>query len=210
MPGFASAGSISVAGGAVVAVQLGGWAQADIDSLRTIASIPAGASLGLDTTNGNATYSGAIPSIGIGGAGGLAKVGANAVCLTGANSYTGGTTVLAGGLEAKTTSSLPGFASPGAVSVASGATVAVPLDSWAQADIDSLRICASIPAGAYLGLDTTNGSFTYSGAIAGVGSGGAGGSNKLGGNTLCLAGSNSYTGGTVLAGGELSVAPTRT
>ena len=75
LPGFAS-GSVSASSGATVAVRMGGWAQTDIESLRTTASIPAGACLGLDTGNGACTYAGGLAAIGSGGAGGLNKLGA--------------------------------------------------------------------------------------------------------------------------------------
>ena len=95
--------------------------------------------------------------------------GSGELTLSGTNTYTGGTTVTGGILTATSTGALPGFAS-GGVSVASGGGVAVPMSGWAPSDIDSLRNAASIPAGAYLGLDTTNGDTTYATLISGIGS----------------------------------------
>ena len=55
----------------------------------------AGSAIGFDTTNGNGAYAGTIgDSTGTGGgAVGLVKLGANTLSLTGANTYSGGTTI---------------------------------------------------------------------------------------------------------------------
>ena len=145
------------------------------------------------------------PTGGIIGGGALVMFGSGTLVLGSTNNtYGGGTTVNAGVLEATNSGALPGFAS-GSVSASSGATVAVQMSGWAQADIESLRTSASIPAGACLGLDTGNGAYTYAGGLAGIGSGGAGGLSKLGAGLLVLDGSNTYTGPTNIAAGTLQV-----
>ena len=191
LPGYASAGSVSTAAAATIAVRVSGageWQAGDIDAILAHASIPSGAMLGIDTTDGNFTYGSNIAGIGASGAGGLSKLGAGTLLLTGTNTYTGGTTVNAGILTASSTAALPGYASAGSVSAAAGATIAVRVSGageWQAGDIDSLRADASIPSGAMLGIDTTDGNFTYGSNIAGIGSGGAGGLNKLGAGAAC-------------------------
>jgi autotransporter-associated beta strand protein len=137
--------------------------------------------------------------------GGLTKCGSGMLTLSGSNTYNGGTIVNGGILSAATTASLPCYASASSVYVASGAIVAVRLDGWAQGDIDALTTLVNLSAGACLGLDTSGGSATYSTAISRIGSSGAGGLAKVGANTLCLTGSNSYTGPTIVAGGTLQI-----
>ena len=60
--------------------------------------------------------------------------------------------------------------------------------------------------GSFLGIDTSEdvGGFTYPTAIADS-SGGSLGLNKLGQYTLTLSGNNTYTGGTIISGGVLSI-----
>ena len=153
---------------------------------------------------GNFTYSGAIA-----GAMGLTKLGGNTLYLTAANTYTGGTTVSGGMLEAATTAALPNYSVAGKVSVASGATLAVAVggtgqwNSGATDDIGNLLrpTAANFGAGSMLGIDTTSGNFSYGGAIAGTM-----GLNKLGGNTLYLTGANTYSGPTTISGGTLQLA----
>ena len=129
--------------------------------------------------------------------------GAGTMLLSGTNNtYGGGTIVSAGTLAVTNSGALPSFPS-GSVTVGSGAMVSVPMSGWAPSDIDSLRNNASFVAGAYLGLDTTNGNATYGGNISTVGSNGAGGLAIIGGNALCLTGSNSYAGPTLVSAGTL-------
>ena len=149
------------------------------------------------------------PSAGISGGGALVKFGGGTVVLASTNNaYAGGTTVNAGVLTFTNSGAVPGFPSTINISASSGATVAVSMSGWSQGDIDSLRTSASIPAGAYFGLDTTGGNATYASSISAIGSGaGAGGLAKVGANTLTLTNTgNSYTGGTLLIGGTLDFA----
>ncbi len=149
------------------------------------------------------------PSAGISGSGSLVKFGSGTLVLGSANNaYTGGTTVNGGVLVATNSGALPGFASLGNVSAASGATVVVSMSGWAQGDIDTLRANASIPAGACLGLDTSGGDATYSSSISAIGSGGAGSLVKLGANTLYLTGANTYSGSTAINAGAVALSNT--
>ena len=111
-------------------------------------------------------------------------------------------------LEATTTASLPGYDTSGKVFVASGATLAVDAggagewNSTATDNIGVLLCHATFNPGSALGIDTTDaaGAVTYSGSI-----GGNLAVVKLGSNTLILSGANTYTGGTTLSGGTLSI-----
>ena len=137
--------------------------------------------------------------------------GSGTLLLTGVNTYSGSTVVTAGLLEAATTASLPGYNTANAVGVAGGAVLAVQTSGgatsgWNAAQIGSLLASASwsgstpyeAPA---LGIDTTNGDFTYGGSIPQ-----ALGLTKLGGNNLTLTAANTISGNLVSAGGTLTIA----
>ena len=133
-------------------------------------------------------------------AGALNVVGGGEVTLSGTNSYTGGTTLSNGTLQARTPSALPGYASPGNVTLAGG-MLAVNVggaNEWTAANVAAVLAAATLPAGSQLGLDASDGSFTYGTNISGPQ-----GLATLGGNALTLAGSNSYTGPTSISGGTL-------
>jgi fibronectin-binding autotransporter adhesin len=147
------------------------------------------------------TYSGRLS-----GTGSLKKIGSGVLTLAGSNGYSGNTSVVAGTLIASTTAAVPNLlvAAP-KVSVAAGATLAVGvggLGQWTSANIDSLLAKTSVfTSGANLGFDTSGGSFAYNSNITNAGLGLV----KLGGNTLVLSGSNTYSGGTIVSDGVLSV-----
>ena len=106
---------------------------------------------------------------------------------------------------ATTTASLPGYSTSGKVSVIGGAVVAVQSGDgstgWNSAQIDGLRTGANwISNTAALGIDTSNGDFTYGGNITQALS-----LIKLGANTLTLTGSNTYSGLTTIGGGTLQL-----
>jgi autotransporter-associated beta strand protein len=136
----------------------------------------------------------------ISGAGSLIKAGAGWQVLSGNNTYLGTTTVSSGALEAATTSALPGFSTPGMVSVSTASVLAVRAALWSQADIDTLVANTTWDPGSFLGLSVTSGSHTYGNPFSGTL-----GLAKVGGGTLVLTATNTYAGGTMLAGGTLSV-----
>lgn len=144
--------------------------------------------------------------------GGLTKDGAGTLAITGANTYTGFTTVNAGILAAGKVLALPGQATAHQISVAPLATLAANVGGtgeFAAADIDNLLANVDFNTGSFLGFDTTTAagaSFTYASNITNGIVGSSLGVNKIGTNTLVLTGSNTYTGPTVIAGGTLSVA----
>ena len=204
LPYYASAGSLSVASSATLVVAVGGggqWQSGNIGSLLgNTTAFATGSALGIDTTGGSFTYSSAITNSGMG----LTVLGSNTLTLMGTNTYTGVTKVSAGILEASTTAAVPYYASAGSLSVASGATFAVPVGSgqWQPGNISSLLSnTTAFASGSALGIDTTSGSFTYSGAITNSGMG----LTVLGSNTLTLTGSNTYTGSTTISAGTLAI-----
>jgi len=99
LPYFASAGSLSVASSATLAVAVGGagrWQPGDISNLlNNSGAFLSGAALGIDTAGGSFTYAGAIVNSGLG----LTKLGGNMLTLGGSNTYTGPTTITAGTLS---------------------------------------------------------------------------------------------------------------
>ena len=166
--------------------------------------------LTVGTDNTSTTFSGAISdliSVAPAAVGSLTKAGSGTLLLTGVNTYSGSTSVSNGVLEAATTASLPGYNTASEVSVAAGAVLAVPLGDgttgWNSSQIatllGSLKWSNSTAA---FGIDTTNGSATYSGNLPLPPSLGFA---KLGANALILTGSNTYSGATVVSGGTLSI-----
>ena len=132
--------------------------------------------------------------------------GGGTLILRGSNSYSGGTMVNAGTLLATTTASLPGYDTPGQISVADGAVLAVRTGNgttgWSAAQIDSLLANTTWNSSAsVLGIDTTNGAFSYASNITQALT-----LAKQGANALVLAGSNSYSGGSIVSGGTLQMA----
>ena len=157
--------------------------------------------LSVGNNSATTTYSGNLS-----GLGSLVKIGSGELTLAGVNSYIGSTTVSGGILLAKTTSALPGYGVAGSVSASSGATLAVSVggsNEWTAANVDTLRTYAVLPTGSFLGLDATDGNFTYASNI-----GGPMGLAKIGGGTVWLTGTNSYGGSTIASGGILQAKTT--
>ena len=166
---------------------------AGVGSLADAAGSPTGALVllgsntlvtGLDNTN--TSFSGTIS-----GNGSLVKQGTGMFILAGSNTYTGTTSVVAGILDATGTAALPGYALAGTVGVMGGATLAVQANvngtsGWNSSQIDTLWGNASWASStAALGIDTTQGDFTYGTNITE-----AFGLTKLGANALILTGAN--------------------
>jgi autotransporter-associated beta strand protein len=132
----------------------------------------------------------------------LTKTGAGTQVLSGANSYTGGTTVTAGILQPTLATALADYTSSGKV-VFNGGTIAVVLDEtaaagWSTPQVDLLLANATKTSGA-LAIDTSAASVSFapsnlSGPI---------GLTKLGTNTLTLTSSNTHTGNTTISAGTL-------
>jgi outer membrane autotransporter protein len=134
------------------------------------------------------TYGGVIS-----GTGSIIQAGTGTTILTGANTYTGSTTISAGTLQAGATNV---FAQNSAI--ASAATL--DLNNFNQT-IGSLAGSGTVTLGtATLTTGTDNSSTTFSGAISG-----GGGLTKIGAGTLNLRASNIYTGPTLIEAGTLSL-----
>jgi autotransporter-associated beta strand protein len=143
-----------------------------------------------DTNGNNATLAGTMS-----GTGGLTKIGAGTLTLSGSSSYSGATAVNAGTLAASATNA---FSSSSAFTVASGATLN--LASFNQT-IGSLAGAGAVTLGsATLTTGNDNTSTTFSGGISG-----GGGLTKIGSGALTLSGSSSYSGATAVNAGTLIV-----
>lgn len=145
-----------------------------------------GATLSTGSDNTNTEFSGVISETGD-----LIKLGAGTFTLSGANTYTGATTISTGELKM-------GIANALSSNTAVTATSTFNLNSYNQS-IGSLAGAGNVTlesATLSTGSDNTNTSF--SGVISGTG-----GLTKLGSGTLTLSGSNAYTGLTTISEGEL-------
>jgi len=128
----------------------------------------------------------------ISGNGTLMQQGAGILTLTGSNHFSGGTQINRGGIAINNGGAL----GSGGVSMAAGTQLVLGADGLALANAFSVNGTASI--------DVANGqSATLSGVIGNGAS--AGSLQKTDSGTLALTGVNTYTGGTVISGGTLSV-----
>jgi autotransporter-associated beta strand protein len=137
------------------------------------------------------TYSGVIS-----GSGSFTKTGSGTLTLAGGNTYGGATTVSAGTLRAGAANT---FSPNSAVTVDAAGTL--DLNSLDQS-IAGLSGSGNVSLGAAaLSVNTAAGTaYTFSGAISGTGT-----LKKFGAGALALTGANTYSGGTLLAGGTLTV-----
>lgn len=129
----------------------------------------------------------------IDGSGGLTKLGAGTLVLGGANTYAGATTVQGGVLSVSADNNLG--AAAGGLTL-DGSTLQV----TGTAFNSTARNIVLSNGGSIDIVDASN-TLDVSGAVTGNG-----GLTKLGAGTLALSGANSYTGGTMVKSGTLSVA----
>ncbi len=148
----------------------------------------------VDTGN-TATVSGVI-SDGSSGAGDVAKAGAGALTLSGANSYSGGTTVNAGTLALSGAGTLGATANALAVS---GATL--DLGGTTQIQDGGVTLSGIIQNGTL----SSTGTFTLKAGLVSAVLAGSGAVNKTTADTVTLTGANAYSGGTTIAAGTLQL-----
>ncbi|WP_306577304.1 autotransporter domain-containing protein [Bradyrhizobium sp. SRS-191] len=131
------------------------------------------------------------------GQGRVSKTGSGFVMLSGANSYTGGTTVSAGWLQ------LNGSATLGATSntlEVSGGTL--DLGGTTQTQNGGVSLTGGTIANGTL---SSNASFDLQSGAVSASLAGTGGVSKTGSGTVTLSGANSYTGGTTISAGTLEL-----
>jgi outer membrane autotransporter protein len=147
--------------------------------------------LTVGSNNLSTTVSGTINDGGTGGGtgGSLVKVGTGTLTLTGANTYSGGTTVTGGLINF----AAAGNFGSGMITLNGGGL------QWATGN--TVDISAQLaPLGAGGGTFDTNGNnVTFATGLSGPG-----GLIKAGAGTLTLTGTSSYTGGTMVTGGTLA------
>ena len=97
LPGYATAGKVTLSSGAGLSVGVGSWLSADITALINTGVFGSGTFFGFDTTAGSYVYTNqfALPTVA-----GLIKTGANALTLSGSTGIAGGVTALGGILQA--------------------------------------------------------------------------------------------------------------
>ena len=129
----------------------------------------------------------------LGGSGGLTKLGAGTLALSGANTYAGGTTFVGGAVSVSSDASLGDAA--GALTFNGGVlkVTGTSLNATAR------TINWGAGGGGFDIADAAN-TFTVGQAL-----GGSGGLTKLGAGTLVLSGTSTYTGGTTVSGGVLQL-----
>ncbi|WP_201314939.1 autotransporter-associated beta strand repeat-containing protein [Dyella sp. EPa41] len=169
----------------------------------------------------NGTYSGSLS-----GTGALVKAGTGTLVLTGANSYTGGTTISAGTLQGDTTSLVGDITNNAALVFnqstdgsfsggisGNGSVTKLGTGTVTLAGANSYTGGTTIAAGAIQGTTTSlqgaitnNASLIFNQATDGVFTGaisGSGSLTKSGAGNVTLSGANTYAGGTTISGGTL-------
>ena len=194
LPGWNVGGTVIANNGGTVAASAGGagqWVSADIDTLQTTVTWNGGSSLGINVDASNSfTYASNItPSIG------FHKLGAGTLTLSGTNNQTS-TAVSGGVLHVTSESNLgPAPGSPTNNILLSGGGL---LRFGAAFDPSNNRsIVLSSGEG---GIDTNGNSVSTGATISG-----AGALVKAGASQLSIGGSNTYTGGTIIRGGTLTI-----
>ncbi|ACB76811.1 beta strand repeat-containing protein [Opitutus terrae] len=204
-----TAGATTVSAGGTLALS-SGISTAEGLTINGVGSSSAGA---LRSLSGNNTVSGTV-ALGssslvgvdadtltvsgvVSGGGSLTKVGAGTLALNATNTYTGGTAINAGIVQIaadRGLGALPGTATPGNVTL-NGGTLATTFTG-------ALTTNRGVALGAAGGTISPSAgtTLTYGGIVAGTGA-----LTKSGDGTLTLTGANTYSGGTALTGGTLSI-----
>jgi|GEM_PF-995168 len=156
----------------------------------------------IDTAGANVTIAPNLQPFS-GSTGGLSKLGAGTLTLSGTNTYNGSTVVREGILCLTGTNSLPGWAVAGRYMVSNSAVLTV-LNTVDDDAVTAILGSGNFAAGSGFGFDTTAGNRTNSSLIANTTNGPLG-LIKAGANTLTLTGTNTYSGGTTVLEGTLAV-----
>jgi autotransporter-associated beta strand protein len=177
--------SINLAGGTLGAYAT--WSSLLPISLNNTATI--------DTSGNGITLSGALS-----GSGSLTKVDSGTLTLAAANTFSGNTLVSGGTLALGNALALQDSTldTSGSGVVGFGSLTSATLGGLSG--LGTLRLTNSSSAAVALNVGNNNTNTTYSGTLSGAGS-----LTKIGGGTLVLSGSNSYTGGTAVDAGTLVV-----
>ncbi len=186
--------AVTVSSGATLTLSGGGET---IGSLAGAGNVVLGYTLTTGGNGNNTSFSGVISSIGTNG---IVKNGSGTFTLTGANSYTGSTTINAGSLAISGSGSA---GSGSSTTIASGATLS---SSAATLTLGSLAGAGTLSFGANaVSAGGNNASTTFSGAF---GNSSSGTFSKTGTGTLTLSGSSSGSDAAiqVSGGGRLVIA----
>ena len=187
------AGGYSISGTAITVTGSGGVGIDNQTGTNSLSNpITLGANLTFEQDAGQLTLAGVIR-----GSQTLTTAGPGTLVLSGANIYSGTTSINAGTLSISADADLgaaPSSATPGSLAL-NGGTLAVTASFTLLAN-------RGINLGAGGGtIDTASGTtLTYSGIVAG-----SGGLTKIDSGTLVLGGVNSYTGTTTISTGKLSI-----
>ena len=192
---IATASATTVAGGALL--DLAGFDQT-VGSLAGAGSVTSSASGAvLLTVGGNGVGTGTFSGVVGDGSGqvALTKIGSGTLTLSGVNTFSGRTTIGAGGVSIAADSGLGRRRAP--LPRADSPSMPGTLTTTATFALDSERGIALNTTGTF---SVASGTFTYGGIIAGPGS-----LTKLGTGTLLLTGANTYAGSTSVEAGTLSI-----
>lgn len=178
-------GLTTVTGGTLQLQDVTNW-QSDITN---------NAALVLNQTTGSRAHANAI-----GGSGTVTKLGAGTVALTGTNTYSGVTSILNGVLSINNSSALGSNAPGNAIEIHGNATLQSTGASVVLGANQSVSLCSPVANIDVSGAASNT--LTVQGIVSGVASAAL---EKEGAGTLLLAGSNTYTGATVVNAGTVSI-----